>query len=158
MALYRYVVDPQTGLLIQQPVYGSHLRRAYDNGPPSITTSETFQDKLALDVGVLAPGRIYELLVSYMWNHDATNTDFEGRVVDIGGNALIFSDGYHKQEPQDSAGNWEGTGSSQRFRAVQTYEIIGAGVPQLYTLQYRTDDADDASAIWAARMKFIRVA
>ena len=149
--------NPFTGIIEQRPVYGDHYR--YANDPTlSITTSETFQNKLALDVGVLAPGAIYELEVNYKWNHDATNSDFEARVLDETATALDYLDGWHKQEPQDSAGNWEGTGSSQRYLTTTKYVITGASIARSFVLQYRTDDSDDASSIFDVTLAFKRVA
>ena len=145
-----------TGILEQMPVYGDQFKEAVDP-TVSITTSETFRDKLLLDVGILKPSAVYHLDVSYKWNHNATNSDFEARVLDVNNNALAHLDGWHKQEPQDSGGNWEGTGSDQRYLATEKYRIIGAGVLNTFLLQWRTDDANDESSIWDVLMSFKRV-
>lgn len=149
--------DPFTGTIIQRPVYGDNYRYAADN-TLSITASDVFQTKIVLPVGVLISNAVYELDVSYKWNHSATNNDFEARILDINNNALAYLDGYHKQEPKDAGGNWEGTNSEQRHPTHERYPIIGGGVAQQYTLQYRTDSVGISSSIWDVLLTFKRVA
>lgn len=153
-SIFRY--NPFDGKLDQFPVYGDQFSEAFD-ASISTTTSTTFQEKLLLNVGILKNGAIYYLETSYKWNHDATNNDFESRVIDISSNELDHLDGHHKQEPQDSSGNWEGTGSAQRYGNCFRYRIVGSGVADEFRLQYRTDSNGAESSIFDAIMSFKRV-
>ena len=153
--LFRY--NPFEGKIDQMPVYGDQYAEVEDR-TVSITTSDVFQAKLDFTTPILKPGAIYELCVSYGWNHDATNSDFEARVFDVDLNtALDYLNGWHRVEPQDAGGNWEGTGTDQRFYASRRFRIAGAGAVRNLSLQYRTDVAGVASSIWEAYINIKRV-
>ena len=102
----------------------------------------------------------YELSISYGWNHNATNSDFESRLF-FDGTTLgdIFSNGAtHKQEPKDSAGSGGSSGSSQQLNFGKTFPLtLTSGVkPILFDI--RSDDAADLSTVWNVYIKLIRVA
>ena len=102
----------------------------------------------------------YELSISYGCNHNATNSDFESRLI-FDGVTLgdIFSNGVtHKQEPKDSAGSGGSSGSSQQFGFAKTFPLtLTSGVkPVLFDI--RSDDATDLSTVWDVYIKLIRVA
>lgn len=102
----------------------------------------------------------YELSISYGWNHNATNSDFESRL-SFDGTILgdVFSNGTtHKQEPKDSAGSGGSSGSSQQFNFGKTFPLtLTSGVkPILFDI--RSDDTTDLSTVWNVYIKLIRVA
>ncbi len=102
----------------------------------------------------------YELSISYGWNHNATNSDFESRL-SFDGTILgdVFSNGTtHKQEPKDSAGSGGSSGSSQQLNFKKTFPLtLTSGVkPILFDI--RSDDATDLSTVWNVYIKLIRVA
>ena len=118
----------------------------------STTTSTTFQTKVTFSYTPPAAGK-YLLLVSYGWNHDATNSDFEARVQQ---DAVTLGQ-IHKQEPQDSGGG-DPTGTDQRYLAMRYYLLdFTTTTAKSFTLQYRTDDAGDESSIWDAYLCCFRV-
>lgn len=60
----------------------------------------------------------YEITVHYMWNLDATGSDFVSNVL-LDGNPLGVN---HEQEPQDSAGSFGTTGTNQKFPATRVFK------------------------------------
>lgn len=150
--------NPYTGIIEQMPVYGDQFFDLYDPSV-SMTTSTTFQNKMAIVTPVLKPAAVYYLTISYGWNHDSTSNDFEARLFDTdAGAAVDYLDGWHKHEPQDSGGgNWQGTGSGQRYYISRRYRFTGAGVVRNFELQYRTDSGGTESSIWEVIAEFKRV-
>ena len=139
-------------------VYGTEFNLFQDLAV-STTTSTTFQSKISGNTTALVAGD-YKILVTYSWNHNATQNDFEGRFLFDG--AAVGQNGsglIHKAEPKDSGGNFSGTGSSQQYTFTQAYYVTGvtAGVKSV-ALDYRTDNNGVASSIWDASIEIIRVA
>lgn len=133
-----------------QQISGSEFQVVTSSGV-STTTSTDFQTKASMTTTSLPDGQ-YRLGVSYGWNHDDTSTDFEARV-QVGGSTLGE---IHKQEPKDSSGSFESTGTSQRHYTARTFYLGLSGVNNI-TLQFRTDDSDDESSIWDAVIELWRV-
>ena len=98
---------------------------------------------------------VYSLLVSYCWNHRSASNDIESVLTwDVGGTPIILgklpsSTLTHKQEPKDSGGNTDGTGSAQQYSWSKTFIIEGvtSGTKDI-TLTFRTDVASGESSIW----------
>ena len=89
----------------------------------------------------------------YQWNHNATNTDFEGWLTEGG----VQLGERHKQEPQDSGGSFGSTGSDQKFAHFRRrYRSLGT-TPQTYAIRFRTTDSDDQSSIWEAFISARRI-
>lgn len=123
----------------------------------STTTSTTFQSKISGSTSNL-PAGTYKILVSYSWNHNSTQNDFEARLL-IGGSAIgqNASGLIHKAEPKDSSGNFSGTGSSQQYTFTQAYYVVLTAGIKTVALDYRTDTNNRASSIWDASIEIIRV-
>ena len=128
------------------------------------TTLTAFQNKLSITETLLWGD--YRIEVSYWWNHDSTNTDFESELVvdagiipgyptafnSVGSGTLI-----HKEEPRDSWGNIWWTGSAQVMNYNQSFLVSLSSGPHTIDLNYRTDWWWDESSIWAASISIIRV-
>ena len=118
----------------------------------SITTSTTFQTKMQWITGAKTPG-YYIYNWSYSWNHDATSNDFEARI-------LIDSveEMFHKQEPKDSSGTFDLTGTSQQYKASGSI-ILNHTTPQTHnvTVQWRTDNGGVESSMWDLRIEMYRI-
>ncbi len=137
-------------------VYGTEFN-IFQDLAVSTTTSTTFQPKISGNTSSLPAGD-YKILVSYSWNHNATQNDFEARFLFDG--AAVGQNGsglIHKAEPKDSAGNFSGTGSSQQYTFTQAFYVtVTAGVKSV-ALDYRSDVNGVASSIWDASIEIIRV-
>jgi len=118
----------------------------------STTTSDTFQEKLSLSTGAIPAGK-YRLEVSYMWNHNTTQYDFEAQVEQDDTTQLFL----HKEEPSDSQGVFESTGSDQRFPVSKVMSLDLADGSYQFDLDYRTGQSGQSSSIWDAVMTFWRV-
>ena len=120
--------------------------------PISTTYSTTFQNRDTFVVNVVA-GQTYRVGLTYMWNHDRTNTDFKGRFL-LNGVELMR----HVQEPKDSAGSLGGTGTDQRhsFCSFQHYTPTVTGT-STFILQYSTNNGGHRSSIWASTIEHYRV-
>lgn len=117
----------------------------------STTTSTTFQNKITLLTSNLPLGD-YKLNVSYGWNHDSVNKDFESRIT-LNGSQLGE---FHKQEPKDAAGN-DPTGTNQRQFVSRTQILPSIQGEQTINLEYRSDTAGAESSIWEALIEIYRV-
>lgn len=117
--------------------------RAYSGGI-STTTSLTFQTKVSIPSTAL-PAGTYILTVSYGWNHDATNSDFEAEIRQNGSRIGEL----HKQEPKDAGGGGS-TGTTQRYYVTRRQELVLTAGSYSFDVRYRTDDSDDESSIWEA--------
>lgn len=139
------------------PVYGTELNLFESN---SVSTDDTTNliDKINDNTSNLPIGT-YRLRVSYSWNFASTSNDFEsylffdGSAIGPDASGLI-----HKQEPKDSAGNWNGTGSAQRFSFSKDYyiNIVVSGIRSVL-LQFRTDNVGTNASIWDANIQLIRI-
>jgi len=142
---------------IEANVYGTEFNLFQSTGV-STTTSTTFQSKITGNTTTLSTGD-YKILVSYSWNHNATQNDFESRFLFDGVAVGQNSSGLiHKAEPKDAAGNFSGTGSAQQFTFTQAYYVTGvtAGIKTI-ALDYRTDKNGVASSIWDCSIEIIRI-
>lgn len=114
----------------------------------STTTSTTFQNKVSMTNLVPFPAGTYVWEVSYGWNHDSQQDDFEARLTFNGGQIGEL----HKQEPKDSQGA-DPTGTTQRHYVTRQYfftlgSSLAAG--QTFNLDYRTSAGGNESSIWEA--------
>ena len=159
------VLSASTGALIQTAidakVYGTNIRQS--KVPALNVTASPHDDWVTLldtATGVLEVGE-YELILSYMFNHNATNSDFEsaltfdGSVLGSGlGNAVT-----HKAEIKDAAGGGNASGSTQQYPFNKTFPITVASTSTKdIDFKFRSDDADDASSVWDLYIKLMRVA
>ena len=117
--------------------------RAYSEGI-STTTSTSFQTKVAIPSTAL-PAGTYILTVSYGWNHDNQNNDFEGEIRQNGSRIGEL----HKQEPKDSAGGGS-TGTTQRYYMTRRRELVLTAGNYSFDVRYRTDSNGNESSIWEA--------
>jgi len=133
------------------PVFGTEFVKAEALGA-STTTSTAWQTKATLNVPI-ALGGTYRVGVSYVWNHNSTTSDFEGRVqVDGATQGEI-----HKQEPKDAAGS-DPSGTTQRYLASRVfYTTLLPGESPTITVDWRTDTGGQASTIYDAVIEFWRV-
>ena len=133
------------------PVFGTEFQYAENLGVTT-TTSTTFLSKLLYTTTSL-PAGTYRVSISYGWNHNGTNNDFEAQLLEDG---LVVGE-IHKQEPKDSAGTFSTTGTSQRYYTTKVYyRVLSAGT-HTYDFQFRTDAAGTASSTWDVRLEIWRV-
>ncbi len=152
------IQELETAIESNANVYGTNFN-LFESAGVSTTTSTTFQSKISGNTAALEAGD-YKITISYTWNHNATQNDFEARFL-FDGSAVGQDSGglLHKQEPKDAAGNDPtGTGSSQRYAYTKVFYVTGvtAGVKAV-ALDYRTDNNGNASSIWEANIEIIRV-
>lgn len=139
--------------VISEPrVYG--LDRVYAESLPATTSTATaFTTKVVLTHPVVGPGT-YKVNWSYGWNHDSNSTDFLGQVVNGGG--IVYVN--HVAEPKDSGGAGP-AGTNQRYYAGGFFDVVyGAPTTDTFTVQFANSDPGSNSAIFDARLEFIRVA
>lgn len=133
-------------------VYGAYYKQV-ESLDPSSTTDDEWETKLSLTTEVL-PSGLYKLQVAYGWNHNDSSSDFMGRVVEDGTRQLGQ---LHFQEPQDTSGSWENTGTNQRQYINRVFYLPISG-QHSYTLEYASSDSGEESSIWDSSMEFKRVA
>jgi hypothetical protein len=112
------------------------------------TTSTTFQQFMRYTTPSVAAGD-YLIQWFYIWNHDATTSDFEGRVQVDDTTDLIdpSGTGIHKAEPKDAAGGGVG-GSTQRYTASGMREVTLTAATHNIDIDYRTDVGGTSSTIY----------
>jgi len=143
-----YVFPNQSGSVALRPI-------TFSQAPGVLTTtSTTFQDVINVNTPSLPVGD-YIISISYGWNHDADNNDFESLLL-FDGSALdeVTAGSHavgliHKQEPKDSAGGGSPTGTTQKYGFTRKFPVTVsvAGIKALI-LQFRTDSAGVESSIW----------
>ena len=136
------------------PVYGTEYQNAQLVGPLT-TTLDTFQNALTLNTTAL-PAGTYEIMYTYVWNHDANNSDFEAQFT-LNGTDLGE---IHKAEPKDNAtaGNeWGNSGSAQRYPATRRFTLALTAGTQAIALNYRTDVAGVKSTVGDIIISIFRV-
>lgn len=141
--------------------YGSNLNRFSASTEVNTSAPHTNWVNVLNDVTTSLAAGDYELTLSYGWNHNATNSDFESKIIF---DSVILGDIFgagatHKQEPKDSAGSGGGSGSSQQYAFTKVFELNGvlAGVKDI-AFEFRSDDASDLSTVWDVYVKLIKVA
>lgn len=118
----------------------------------STTTSSTFQTKVSIGPDTYSGG-VYELLVSYGWNHDSNQNDFESRITIDG----TPEGEEHRQEPKDSAGAFGSTGTDQKYYTASLREVSIPAGSHTVALEYRTTVNGDESSIWEAFVRLRKV-
>jgi len=97
--------------------------RGTDPTNPDVSTSTATAPTTYLSLTEnFVPGD-YEIIVHYMWNLDATGSDFVSNV-NLNGAPM---DVPHEQEPQDSAGAFLTTGTNQKFPATRVFRETLSG-------------------------------
>lgn len=142
-------------------VYGTNLNQFISSSETNTSAPHTtFVNVINSSTTSLQAGD-YELGIFYGWNHNATNSDFESRLIFDGvtmGN--VFSNGItHKQEPKDSAGGGGGSsGTTQQYSFTKIFPLtLTAGIKTV-VFDFRSDDIADLSTVWDVYIKLIRVA
>jgi len=115
----------------------------------STKTSETA--KVVLNVTASDAG-VYRLAWSYNWNADTTSYDFEGLVIDQNKTQIML----HKQEPKDSGGAFEKTGSDQQHQAGGFRYLDLSKGSHTFTLMWRSSSNGNEASIWDASLEFWR--
>ena len=141
-------------------VYGTNLNQFTQFTEVSTSAPHNTWVDIISDTTSSLVGGEYELSISYGWNHNATNSDFESRLSfngvilgDIFGNGIT-----HKQEPKDSAGSGAGSGSSQQFGFSRVFPLTLSSGAKSVSFDIRSDDTADLSTVWDVYIKLIRVA
>jgi len=116
----------------------------------SITTNTSPQNKVILNVNATAAGT-YRLGWSYLWNADTTSFDFKAGI--LNGSTPLW---VHVQEPQDSAGDFDGTGSDQRHPASGCLYVDLTAGAHTFTLQWASGSNGNEASIWNATLEFWR--
>ena len=140
-------------------VYGTNLNKF--TAAAEVNTSAphtTWVNRINVNTSALEAGD-YELTLSYGWNHNATNSDFESRL-SFDGTILgdVFGNGTtHKEEPKDSSGTGGGSSTSQQLNFSRTFPMtLTAGIKPI-VFDFRSDDSSDLSTTWGVYIKLIRV-
>ena len=150
---------------INARVYGTEYQKVEDL-TISTTTSTTFQNKLTLTTPVI-PAWEYSIVLTYWWNYNANNNDFESELVvdwwripwyQADFNSSWLGTLIHKQEPRDSAGNIGWTWSSQLMLAAQEFNLTLTNASHTFDFNYRTDTWWIESSVWWASLHIKRVA
>ncbi len=136
------------------PVFGTELAIA-ESTAVSTMTSETFQQKVRLPVAgdITFPAGTYLLGISYGWNHDSTNNDFEAEVRQ---NDVVIGQ-IHQQEPQDVNGTFASTGTDQKHYLTREFHVVLGAGDFHFDLRFRTNNAGDESSMWDAYMRIWRL-
>ncbi len=136
------------------PVFGTELNIA-ESPAVSISTSETFAEKVRIPSAgdITFPAGTYLLAVSYGWNHDSTNNDFEAEVRQ---NDVVIGQ-IHQEEPSDVAGAFASTGTDQKHYVTREFHIVLGAGDFHFDVRFRTNNAGDESAIWDAYMRIWRL-
>ena len=102
---------------------------------------------------VITQAGTFRLDYSYLWNHDATNSDFIAQIVQ--GSTLLYR---HIEEPKDSAGgSVAGSGSSQILPASGFVLLTLNPNTYNFQLQFGTSDSSDESTLFRSDLMFYRV-
>jgi len=141
-------------------IYGSNLN-TFSAAAEDNTTAphNVWVNVINLNTSALLAGD-YELSISYGWNHNASNSDFESRL-SFDGAILgdIFSNGTtHKQEPKDSAGGGGGSGTSQQYCFTKNIPLTLTSGAKAVIFDFRSDNAGQSSTVWGVYIKLIRIA
>lgn len=124
----------------------------FESLPVTTTTSTTFTNKLNVTTTTKPVGR-YLLFWSYAWNYNSNQNDFIGRIL-VDGAEVMF----HQQEPKDSGGSFESTGSNQRHRASgQVFLDFATQATHTILFQLATSTAGNNASMWEARASIWRV-
>ena len=141
-------------------VYGSNLNTFAAAAEVNTSAPHTTWVNSISDTTTALIAGDYELTLCYGWNHNASNSDFESRIL-FDGSIVgdIFGNGTtHKQEPKDSAGSGGGSGTSQQLNFSRTFPMtLTAGVKTV-VFDFRSDDSTDLSTVWDVYIKLIRIA
>ncbi len=141
-------------------VYGTNLNVFVSAAESNTSAPHTTWVNKITDTTTSLQAGDYELVISYGWNHNATNSDFESRL-SFDGTILgdIFSNGTtHKEEPKDSAGTGGGSGSSQQLTFTKSFILTGVSAgTKAVVFDFRSDDTGDLSTVWDASIKLIRI-
>lgn len=124
------------------------IARGYD-APLSVSTSTSFQTKVAVTLPELPPGT-YEIEATYGWAIDSTGNDFEGRITFNGSQIGEL----HKQEGKDAAGGGV-AGTTQRMyvsRKQQTVVASTISAGAVLDLDWRTDAGGVEATIFEANL------
>ncbi len=116
-----------------------------------ITTSENWQEALTLDVNV--PEGEYRIAWYYEWAFDATDRNFEARV--MLDNTTVLGD--HEQEPKESGGSSRQGSGTDQSHPVSGFRKISLNGQHSFDLDYRTEDDSDEATIYRCRFEFWRV-
>lgn len=118
----------------------------------TVTTATALAD--VINASVTVDGGIYRVEISYLWNYDATTSDFESQLL-IDGAPLVNGDAdafLHKEESKDSANGGAqvpGTASGQRKCFHKAFENV-ALTPGAHTIQFQTaaETAGVEASVW----------
>jgi hypothetical protein len=136
---------------VPSPIFGSEFQYAESLGTTT-TTSSTLQTKVSLNTPVI-PAGTYRIGISYGWNFNSTGNDFRGEFHED--NVKIGEE--HRQEPKDSSGNFNGTGSNQRhYLSRFVYRTLTTGIHS-YDINFRSASSGTSASIWDATIEFWRV-
>jgi hypothetical protein len=111
-----------------------------------------WQQKVRLSVLGLAAGD-YRLVWSYNWNLGSTSKSFEARIQVNDTPPDLVS---HLEEPTDATGNYESTGSGQKFLETGVRKVALSGDVDI-DLDWRSPDNRVTASIWNARLELWRI-
>lgn len=142
MAFFQFIdpINVMTGLVV-----------AAESLEVSTTDSTGFLQKMRLSAAALPSGQ-YRVVWTYHWNLDSTSQHFVSRV-QVNDTTTL---GEHYEEPTDSTGTFESTGSAQKmnFCAIATATLSG-NVD--IDLDWKSSKSGVSASIWGARMELWRL-
>lgn len=144
---------------VAQNLYGSKYQLFESSGFMSDTQGAgLYTQVFNVTTSSLPVGR-YHLKVSYSWNHNGTTNDFISRLQFDGANVGSRIDGIiHQQEPKDSNGSLETTGTDQTHVFEKTYypTVTTAGSKNI-VFEFGTGISTQRSSIWDVTIELFRV-
>lgn len=138
-------------------VFGSELN-VFNSSAITSNSTDVFQDVINDTTTSLSVGK-YAIKVSYSWNANCTQHDFESRLRVNGLSIVADTSGViHREEPKDSGGQWNGTNSLQilHFSREYTIDFTTAGARTI-ELAFRSSKDNIMSSIWDVDIKIYRI-
>ncbi len=155
---YLILTFTQDPLGSSSSIYGSNLN-VFRNDNILINGSVITQSIINSNTTILPIGT-YEIEISYSWNHNSTQSDFQsfflfdGIAIGINPTGVI-----HREEPKDSAGNFMSTGSLQHLSFYKKFivTVTTIGIKNI-NLAFNTDTDGCLSSIFETLIKLKRIA
>lgn len=138
-------------------VYGSELN-LFDSSSILSNSTNTLLEVLNVNTTSLPLGK-YVVKVDYSWNSNCTQHDFESFLMVDGSAISNDSSGLiHKEEPKDSAGQWNGTNSLQmlHFSREYTIDVLTPGTKNV-VFSFRSSKDNVMASIWDLNIKIFRI-
>ena len=138
-------------------IYGSELN-IFEAKPIESNTTDTLEEVINANTTSLPIGK-YIVRIDYSWNSNCTQHDFESYLTVDGSSISNDTSGLiHKEEPKDSAGNWNNTRSLQILNFSREYiiDVTSVGTKNV-VFSFRSSKDNVMSSIWDLNIKIFRI-